>query len=277
MKEFVDSIKSVDGGTIKVVKQDLGIRIGKVDLSKPKKAVLHTTEGFTLPAYTSGAPTIDVGPRLKGQRPILRQLIPFGWMATAMQNDAGGVETNRNALVQIEQVGFTSREVWLPNKEMVVIVASLADFFEKEFGIPQKYPYDPRDVATGVWATESNPWRRAAKFNTVAGWHAHIAVPENDHWDCGGEDISEILGMKPTVQKVTAFQLTAVWTERQAENAVNHRHVEPVSPHFMRKAKLQDWLAKDDDEIRQKVWDHMKVGHKLYIAERRVDTDKVVR
>src|SRR5687768_6682497 len=104
MRQWVDRIRSVDGGKITVQKQDLGIRIGTVDLSGPRICVPHTTEGHALPTYGPGAPTIDVGPRRKGGRPITRQLFPFGSIATALQNDAGGIETNRRVLVQIEQV-----------------------------------------------------------------------------------------------------------------------------------------------------------------------------
>lgn len=278
MREFVDRIRSVDGGWIDVQKQDLGIRIGKVDLSRPRICVPHTTEGHTLPNYSRGAPTIDVGPRTKGGRPITRQLFPFGWLATALQNDAGGVETNRWALVQIEQVAFTARERWLPPKETVVIMASWAEFLEEELGIPQRYPYDPADMKSGVWATESNPWRNSGKFTKIAGWHPHAAIPENDHWDCGGEDIPVILGVSPQWKMVTAYQLTASWAHKHT-GASDHRHVEQVSPFFTKKGSVRRWMVKpvkgERDVLRHKAWAHLREGHRLYIAERQVDPNEV--
>lgn len=277
MREWVDRIPSVDGGSIDVVKQDLGIRVGKVDLSGPKVCVPHTTEGHTLPSYTRGAPTIDVGPRTKGGQIITRQLIPFGWMGTALQNDAGGIETNRRVLVQIEQVAFTARELWLPPKAAVIIMASWAEWLEKELGIPQVYPYDPKDMRSGVWAVEGNPWRNSGKFTRVGGWHPHAAVPENDHWDCGGEDFPAILRMKPQPKMVTAFQLTAAWPHKHEDG--NHRHVEQVSPFFARKRDVRTWMVKpvksDDDKLRRKVWLHLREGHRIYIAERQVDPTEV--
>lgn len=268
MREWVDRIRSVEGGWIDVERHDLGIRIGNVDLSGPRICVPHTTEGHTIPTYTRGAPTIDVGPRTKGGRPITRQLFPFGQLATALRNEPGGIETNRRVLVQIEQVAFTARERWLPPKQTVVIMASWAEFLEQELGIPQVYPYDPAEMKSGVWATPSNPWRRSGKFVRTAGWHPHAAIPENDHWDCGGEDLPVILSMKPVPKLVTAYQATAVW--RAAVDDDVHREVEQIGPFFARRAALRTWMVKDN-QVRGSVWRHLRAGHKIYIAERQVE------
>lgn len=266
MREWVDSIPSVDGGRIKVEKRDSGVRIGKVDTSTPKIAVLHTIEFPTvLGSYPRGWPTIDVGPTTKTGRPVTRQFIPFGWMATALQNDAGGVETNRRVLVQIEQAGFTARQLWLPSKEMVVILASWAEFFQEEFGIPQRYPYNPADMISGIWATESNPWRRSGKFLRLAGWHPHAAVPENDHWDCGGQNVQAILDMESQPDMVTAYQYAASW-----KGPDDHREVEQIGPFVARKSELRTWAVKDS-AVRWALWKHLRAkGHKVFIAERQV-------
>lgn len=273
MNEWVDSIKSVDEGRIKVEKRDSGIRIGKVDTSAPKIAVLHTIEFPTvLSGYPRGCPTIDAGPTTKGGRAVTRQFIPLGWMATALQNDAGGVETNRRVLIQIEQAGFTARELWLPSTEMQVILASWAEFFQEELGIPQRYPYVPEDMRSGIWATEGNPWRRSGKFMKLAGWHPHAAVPENDHWDCGGEDVQAILDRDARPEMVTAFQYAATWTGKN-----DHREVEQIGPFVARKNQLRTWAVKDSS-VRWALWKHLRTkGHRVFIAERRVKTDLVKR
>lgn len=272
MMEWVDKLKSVDGGTIKVVKQDLGIRVGKVDAQGVQRFIWHTTEGYTLPGYGGGAPTIDVGPRVKDGEIITRQLIPFGYMATALQNDAGGIETNRRCIIQVEQVAFTSRDIWLPRKEAVVILASWAAFAKEEFGVPLEYPYNPKDMKSGTWAVETNPWRKSNKFETISGHHPHAAVDENDHWDCGGEDIPEILGKSATASKKLAYQVVAVW---RTSGDDPHRKVEAVSPHFSSKKKVEDWIAKDNDSLRKVVRKHLFAGHKIYIADRQVQSDKI--
>lgn len=274
--EWIDKIKSVDGGWIKVQKVDKGVRVDKVDqvAYDVPIAVIHTTEGYSLPNYVNGTPTMDVGPYQKDGDPVLRQLIPFGYIGTALKNLSGGIETNRRVLMQLEQVAFSSRDLWLPPKKMVILVASLAEWLEDEFGIQQKYPYDPAQIKTGTWATSSNPWRNSGKFASVSGWHPHAAVPENDHWDCGAEDIEEILGMKPKEPKIAAYQLMAVWKPRKDDD---HRKSEAVSPHFSRKGLLENYMVRADNDLRPKVWKHLKNGHKLYIAERQVAKSKVER
>lgn len=270
MLEWISRIRSVDGGWIPVQKRDLGIRIGKVDMSKPPAAVPHTTEGYALPpSWARGAPTMAVGPAVKGGRHILQQLIPFGWMATALVNNTGGIETNRWALVQLEQVAFTAREIWLPPKEQVVITASLAEFLENEFGILQRYPYDPADMRVGMWATADNPWRRSTRFGKVSGWHPHAAIPDgNAHWDCGGEDIPAILKVTPMPELVTSYQIAAV------TKADGHKHVTQVGPYFKKKGSLRTWMVKDS-HVRRQVWTHLREGSRIYIAERQVDPSLV--
>jgi hypothetical protein len=275
---WVDSIPSVDGGRINVVKKDFGVAVGPVDAIAHERPVCvpHTTEGYTLPYYTVGAPHVDVGPFERGGRIFTRQLVAFGQTATALRNESGGIETNRRVICQIEQVAFTSRDLWLPNAEMQVIMASWAEFLDKEFGVPQRYPYDPKDMEGGTWAVETNPWRRRGLFATTAGWHPHAAIPENEHWDCGGENIPAILSRAATPQMQRAFQLVAVWSHKHRENADPHRHNRPVSPHFYSKELLRDWLVRPDaDGVRNDVFDHLEKGRKLYIAERRVEVDKI--
>lgn len=270
MIPWVDKIRSVDGGWIDVQKRDLGIRIGTVDLSKPRTMVPHTTEGYTLPTdWARGAPTMAVGPTVKGGRPILQQLIPFGYMATALVNASGGIETNRWSLVQLEQVAITAREVWLPPKEQEIITASLAEFCENELGIDRRYPYDPKDMRVGMWAVADNPWRRSGKFGNVSGWHPHVAIPDgNVHWDCGGEDIPAILRQSATPNVITAFQVAAV-TKNDG-----HRRVEQVGPFFAKKSALRTWMVRDS-QVRREVWKQLRAGKRIYIAERRVDPSLV--
>lgn len=269
---WIDSIKSVDGGRIKIEKHDTGVRVDTVDQVAWERPICvpHTTEGWSLPNYGNGTPTMDVGPYAKGGKPVLRQLIPFGHIATALQNDAGGIETNRRVLVQLEQVAFSSRDLWLPPKPMVVMIASLAEFLQEEFGIQQRYPYNPKDVKTGTWAVEGNPWRASGKFATMSAWHPHAAVPENEHWDCGAEDFQAILDMKPQDDMVPAFQLMATWKTKD-----DHRELKVISPHFAKEALIEDWMATDETNIRHKVWEHLAAGHSIRIAERQVERDEV--
>lgn len=270
--EWPSSIASVDGGVIKIHKQDAGIRLGLHQGARDKpRCVAHTTESPTRPAYAQGVrPHFDVGPDIKGGRSRIVQYVPFGYAATALRNLSGGTETNRLVICQIEQIAYTTREVWLPSTEMVVQMASIAEWLTQEFGVPQKYPYDPKDVAIGIWATQSNPWRRSGKFETTAGWHPHAAVPENDHWDCGGESIPTILKTKPAPPVVEAHQLMASWWEETTK----HRESDPISPHFRSKKNLFAYMVKDGG-LRYAVRKHLRQGHRIRIATRQVQADKV--
>lgn len=252
------SIPSIDGGRpIPVKIRNMGVNIGTVSDGGIRRGVLHTTETphISLP-WSNGCPHIAVGPERTGGPVVVHHLIPFGKMGTALKNAAGGIETNRQVLCQIEQAGYTSRDLWLPSREQVVVTASLTQWLANELGIPEHYPYDPADMASGVWATTSNPWRRSNRFETVAGWHPHAAVDENDHWDCGGEDIPAILRMKPSPKMVEAVQLMLTYREKGAKGQT-HWHSTPLSPHFRDPKDLRAWMVKDKD-LRRRVWRGLK-------------------
>lgn len=270
--EWVDSIKSLDGGRIPWVKRDSGIRLPLVAAARSlPRCVPHTTESSVRPAYAAGVrPTIDVGPDVRGGRSTIVQYVPFGFAATALRNASGGIETNRQVLCQIEQIAFTAREAWLPSSEMVVQLASIAEFLEQEFGIPQLYPYDPSDMASGIWASASNPWRRSDRFETRAGWHPHAAVDENDHWDCGGERIPRILRMKPEKPEpvlVDAYQLMAAWHDDKTK----HRDSKPLSVHFRRRSQARSFFVKNPGLM----WREIRRGRRVFLAHRRVDRARV--
>jgi hypothetical protein len=207
---WIDRIKSVDGGTFTVDCRDTGVRIGEIDASFPPRCVVHTTDTRVMPLIANrGIPHITVGPLDLGGRPVIRQLLPIGWMSTALQTRGGGLDVNRGVLCQVEQVAVALRERWLPTLEMAVQVASIARWLEEEMGIPRHYPYDPGDMQTGTWATPSNSWRRSGLFETLPGWHPHAAVPGSHQWDCGGEDFPAIFGERApaTVRLLSAAQL----------------------------------------------------------------------
>lgn len=275
MMEWPSSIPSLDGGRIPIVKRDAGIRLSLVPAAHSlKRCVPHTTESSVRPAYASGVrPTFDVGPNIKGGKSSIVQYVPLGYAATALRNDPGGRETNREVLVQIEQIAFTAREPWLPPAQMVVQLASLAEFLEEELGIPQVYPYDAKDMASGIWATTSNPWRNAMTFYEKAGWHAHAAVPEgNHHWDCGGERISRILRMKPDEPEpklIDAYQLMSAWHNKKTD----HRESEWLSPHFASKSRARSYFVNHPGQM----WGEIRKGRRIFLAHRRVDETKVKR
>lgn len=185
----VDRIpNTISGGHIEVVHRDAGNNLGKVDRNAPPAGCNHTTETSVMPRdFSRGVPHLAIG-RLSGTATRVRlvQLESFGEIATALQNDAGGIETNRLIRCQIEIVEFSKLQPWLPHfQETCEILASVYDWCEEHLGIPKRAPYTKPLTSGVVWATESNPRRRNPKFGKEAGWFGHVDIPENGHWDPG--------------------------------------------------------------------------------------------
>lgn len=156
---------------------------GNVDLSAPRKGILHTTEGSTIEGALSAyrakqfTPTFTLGRDAKGRVRILQHK-PLGIMGSTLANPYGGVDTNRLAVVQIELVGFSQRDPWYPEREVADALTSLMAALHWEAKIPL------------VW----KPCRRsAACWLSTAGWMGHIDVPENSHWDPGQLDTARLL------------------------------------------------------------------------------------
>lgn len=269
---MVDKIRSVDGGWITIEQRDLGIRVGKVDLSKPPVAVGHTTETSHIDLdWGNGAAHFALGVHRNSKRPVLQQTVPLGWMATALANPAGGVETNRWARLQVECAWFSALEPYLPDKEHQILYASLMEFADTELGVPQLRPF-PDVLDRPPMATTAYYRRRAGKWGSVGGWYNHAEVPENAHWDAGSLRYRVMLRMEPAPKMVDAVQLVATWREDSADP---HRQREALSPHFRKLGELEAWMVKGDDAIRSKVMRHLRDGHHLHIARRQIDADAI--
>ena len=148
---------------------------------RPPKAVLHTTEGswagsLSVFRYTTGTPTFMIGRDGSTRSGVgytgrlrIAQFMPIGEMALTLQNDSGGVETNRDCLVQIELVAFCQWTPWLPDPETTALLRKLMVEIERVAGVPLKRGGDNT--------------RSVLRWNTVAGWFGHGETPENDHTD----------------------------------------------------------------------------------------------
>lgn len=235
------TIKSVDGGTIKVEQFD-GRRsgVGTVVDGGERKGVQHSTETTHIDLdWSRGYAHLAVGPsRTADGKVAVHQHTDFGRTATTLRNESGGVETNSTAVVQIEMAGYSSRDPWLPSKEQASVMASVYEWIGQELGVPQVYPYDIAALKTGVWATPSNPWRQARTFVDRAGWHGHIAVLENDHWDPGALMMDALLSRRYPPEMVTAHQIVVRYRND------NRWRTEPLSAHFAKKADLRAWSDK---------------------------------
>jgi hypothetical protein len=151
-----------------------------VDLSAPPKGVQHTVEG----SFESGlavfrrhfAPHFLVG-RKRGGALSIAQLVPLGFMAAALENHSGGVETNRIVRVQIELADFSKHQPWLPDAGVQELLAQLYLTLEQAADIPLRHV--PVLRKPRLWEREP-------------GWFGHVDVPENAHWDSGSLEYGKL-------------------------------------------------------------------------------------
>lgn len=165
----------------------------RVPTAQEPNGVLHTTEGHwdpSLNVFTStGTPTFMIGhERLRavgsnapasGSRIRVAQFMPIGEMALTLQNAAGGTETNRETVVQIELIGFSKFDKWSPPAPVLKVLADLFRQLHDACGIPLQRGGDGT--------------RNESLWDGKAGWFGHLEVPENDHTDVRNFDWQKLL------------------------------------------------------------------------------------
>jgi hypothetical protein len=228
--------------------------------------VWHTTETDDVPAYrTNSAPHFTV----PDDELALYQHVNLGRIGNALRHTEPP-ETNAVSAIQVEQVARSSVAPWLPReKEQQVVIASLAEFALKEFGVPKQRVF-PDTLEQGiVWATPTNPRRRAGKWGKAPGHFTHCEVTGgNDHWDCGSEQLQAIFDGQIDPELVPAWQIMAAWQEDEG-----HRKTRPLTPHVPDLERLLRLASKDEDTIRR-IKRHEKRKHRLVLTERLVDVEK---
>ena len=174
---------------------------------EPDILLLHTTEGMSWPGYGGGgsAPhdTIRAIPR-KGIE--VRRHYPYDQFAKALENDPGGVETNRRGVIQVELRGTCDPKrrddpdwYYWPDADDAVLSA-LADYYRPimaRYGIPARamaefvaYP-----KSYGDHAAQRLSW---SAWNNGAGIAGHQHVPENAHGDPGNFPIARFIAFLPS-------------------------------------------------------------------------------
>lgn len=150
-------------------------------LNVPAKLVWHTTEGVSLPAYSGTHPHFTLNPKT-GQ---LWQHIPIHSGAMALENDAGGVETNRAHAIQVELIGYAAQTQGWSDADYAN-VAKLARWIEKHAGVARRCAVDFHS-ASSVVRLSGSAWL------AYAGHLGHQHVPENAHWDPGLFKIEKVI------------------------------------------------------------------------------------
>jgi hypothetical protein len=134
------------------------------------------------------------------------QMVALGQTAGALEHIASDpVETNRWAVAQIELVGSSRSEPWLPDEDVLGAFCALLAHLSDVAGIPLSRPF-PDDLDPGVvWATRGNPRRLGNLWGRTPGWFMHLEVPVNSHWDMGAFRWQDALARARELQAVPGW------------------------------------------------------------------------
>jgi len=202
------------------------VRDDKPDGGAPTRAlrvgVLHSTEGNGWPAYDSGsgtAPHLTVNPRARETR----QHIPFSRAGRALRNEAGGVETNRAGVVQLELVGTCSLDLavrndwlYLPGMtgEELSYVAGVMARVHVETGVPLSSSVQWKDYNDGKlpssYGKDNDVRLTPEQWRGYSGWLGHMHVPENAHGDPGSISIRTLLDKARNIVETTTLSLPVI-------------------------------------------------------------------
>lgn len=213
------------------------------------RIVLHTTEGSWWPPYKGGytAPNITCRPNFDKKILEWRQHFPLNMASRALENDPGGVETNKLNAVQVELIGTCvvgGPGLYWPGAPDWALyqLADFLKFMDVEWGVPlvaapEWLPYPSSYGNTSARMTNEE-WRL---FSGICG-HQH--VPENDHGDPGALPIARILklaGVAPAVPRQKGPDM-AEWSEQALLDVVTRA------------------IESKKDEIAAEVWNRFVVA-----------------
>lgn len=187
------------------------------DLGEPK-GLLHTTEGKTYAgarqAYVLNNSWPHATATFEGGKFKCYQHVPLSKPARALRNVSGGVQTNRDNVIQLEIVGTADRHnasTWGPlyvvnfPKAYLDGIARWMRFVEANHGVPRR--------STVLWKAYPESYGvngvrlSGAQWDTYSGWLGHQHAPENTHGDPGLIDIVYLLA--GTTQEEPPLQLDA--------------------------------------------------------------------
>jgi hypothetical protein len=161
----------------------------------PFRGVIHTTESKSYtPSTTSyyghhNPPhfTLVMG---KWEKTTFYQHFPINVAARALENRAGGVETNRRSAIQIE-IAWKAAEIDKLPEAMVERLWDWMRWVETQTGV-KSWVYAK---FFGIEAKGLNSVARMTgdEWYDFDGWCGHQHVPENEHWDPDKLDIGRLL------------------------------------------------------------------------------------
>jgi hypothetical protein len=205
--------------------QDAGSFVGPVTIG-----LIHTVEGSS---FTPGDdyygnpywPHFTFKPGDLSYAKAVWQHLPLDRAARALQNRSGGVETNREGVIQIEVVGFARDPSWSRGETPTV-----RNFRRLMRGIEANTRVPHRSVVrfggNEQYGLENGYELTAAEWVAYEGWCGHQHAPENAHWDPGAIDIANLLEEPMALTDADADRVVDLLFDRLAKDsgrAVNAR------------------------------------------------------
>jgi hypothetical protein len=149
--------------------------------------VLHTTE-------TDSLVPLQYPSQFQVGEGVIVQHRPLWAKGEALRGDT----TNDPYAMQIEIVGRSRLDVWLPGKPSLDPLVALVAFLHKRqiirTGLARPADW-PTRLDRGPQAVEGYYRRHAGKWHQTAGVYGHVEIPLNSHWDPGSFDYPKFFDM----------------------------------------------------------------------------------
>lgn len=159
----------------------------------PRKLVLHTTEG-SLPGALAAYHQKGVVPHFTWDFPGRKRLQHVDTIrsVSALSNDMGGVQTNRDSAIQVEITGFAADSHNWSDAILHWLAVGIEEICRKESINARHFPrfVGESEHPAGEGAAQRMTFSEWDNFDGVCG-HQH--VPENEHWDPGALNYPKIL------------------------------------------------------------------------------------
>jgi hypothetical protein len=196
--------------------------------STVRKWLWHTVEGATMAgalatyAQTGSMPHLTWNP---GTGEVV-QHVPFSRAARALKNEPGGVETNRDGVVQVEVVGFAAH----PFTDGPMLGLDVLQRTWRALGIPERFPAGrplPYPQSYG------NNGQRSTATWTMGGHFCHSQAPENVHGDPGAIDPARLFAPPVSAEKIPTPEEPTVKLNKPVVAVVPHWGADRMDGYWM--------------------------------------------
>lgn len=171
------------------------------------KTVTDGGTGRSLYGASGYWPQLTIGPG------VIRQHLDTEVGGYALENDKGGVETNRLGVVQLEIIGRPGVTMGKTTADtLICTLKQLEDLHGIPWAWPNGRPVKAREIRPGVFVDAGGHNRSTAGW-LRPGHFDHGSIPENAHWDTAYTDLEWLVLNQAMAPQATAEVLTT-WKVR---------------------------------------------------------------